>query len=164
MSVGDTFAPEWKRFQDPISGVTVEQLTHYRGHSHHFYFTNPGWYDDNSKLLFSSDRNNRTNLYSVDLSSGVITQLTDLEPVPLPREVEFLRACVSAHNREAYFWHEYKLMALDLTTLQQRLLYEMPTGFDVTIVALNKGTGILTSFPSVTHFCLTLGADSPCAD
>ena len=23
---------------------------------------------------------------------------------------------------------------------------------------------MLTSFPSVTHFCLTLGADSPCAD
>ena len=31
-------------------------------------------------------------------------------------------------------------------------------------IALNKGTGILTSFPSATHFCLTLGADSPCAD
>ena len=31
-------------------------------------------------------------------------------------------------------------------------------------IALDKGTGILTSFPSVTHFCLTLGADSPCAD
>ena len=31
-------------------------------------------------------------------------------------------------------------------------------------IALNKGTGILNSFPSATHFCLTLGADSPCAD
>jgi hypothetical protein len=26
------------------------------------------------------------------------------------------------------------------------------------------GAGILTSFPSATHFCLALGADSPCAD
>jgi hypothetical protein len=26
------------------------------------------------------------------------------------------------------------------------------------------GIGILTDFPSATHFCLTLGADSPCAD
>src|SRR5439155_24979376 len=26
------------------------------------------------------------------------------------------------------------------------------------------GTGILTCFPSTTHFCLALGADSPCAD
>ena len=31
-------------------------------------------------------------------------------------------------------------------------------------IALNRGTGILTCFPSATHFCLTLGADSPCAD
>ena len=31
-------------------------------------------------------------------------------------------------------------------------------------IALNWGTGILTCFPSVTHFFLTLGADSPCAD
>src|SRR5687768_6721491 len=31
-------------------------------------------------------------------------------------------------------------------------------------IALTRGAGILTSFPSATHFCLTLGADSPCAD
>ena len=31
-------------------------------------------------------------------------------------------------------------------------------------IALQKGTGILTCFPSTTHFCLALGADSPCAD
>ena len=29
---------------------------------------------------------------------------------------------------------------------------------------LTEGTGILTCFPSTTHFCLALGADSPCAD
>ena len=31
-------------------------------------------------------------------------------------------------------------------------------------IALHIGTGILTCFPSVTHLCLTLGADSPYAD
>ena len=31
-------------------------------------------------------------------------------------------------------------------------------------IALKKSAGILTSFPSTTHFCLALGADSPCAD
>ena len=30
--------------------------------------------------------------------------------------------------------------------------------------SLLTGTGILTCFPSTTHFCLVLGADSPCAD
>ena len=31
-------------------------------------------------------------------------------------------------------------------------------------IALMRGAGILTSFPSTTHFCLALGADSPYAD
>ena len=31
-------------------------------------------------------------------------------------------------------------------------------------IASYFGAGILTSFPSATHFCLALGADSPCAD
>ena len=31
-------------------------------------------------------------------------------------------------------------------------------------IAIAIGAGILTSFPSTTHFCLALGADSPCAD
>ena len=31
-------------------------------------------------------------------------------------------------------------------------------------IAFHAGTGILTCFPSATHFCLALGADSPYAD
>jgi hypothetical protein len=31
-------------------------------------------------------------------------------------------------------------------------------------IASHIGAGILTRFPSTTHLCLALGADSPCAD
>ena len=31
-------------------------------------------------------------------------------------------------------------------------------------IAVKSGTGILTCFPSATHLCLALGADSPCSD
>ncbi len=31
-------------------------------------------------------------------------------------------------------------------------------------IAISRSTGILTCFPSTTHFCLALGADSPCVD
>src|SRR5450830_324181 len=31
-------------------------------------------------------------------------------------------------------------------------------------IASNDGAGILTCFPSATHLCLALGADSPCSD
>ena len=45
-------------------------------------------------------------------------------------------------------------------------IYHSPAhlAFSVPTIALNRGAGILTSFPSATHLCLTLGADSPCAD
>ena len=92
--------PEKKSYIDGTSGVEVTQLTDYKGHSHHFYFTNPGWYAEGRKLLFCSDRNNRTNLFGIELETGEIEQLTDLEPVPLPREVECLRAAKNPINDE----------------------------------------------------------------
>jgi len=122
---------ERRTYTDPASGVTVTQLTDYKGHSHHFYFTNPGWYDHGRRLLISSDRNNRTNLFGVDLVSGAIEQLTDLEPVPPPRETEFFKACVNPLRDEVYFWHDTRLLALDLVSRQTRMLYEADPAFVV---------------------------------
>lgn len=119
---------------DPVTGVEVTQLTDYKGHSHHFYFTNSGWHDAGRRLLVSSDRNNRTNLFSIRLSDGDIEQLTDLEPVPLPREVEFLRACVNPVREEAYFWHDRSLIALDLTTKKQRVLAEIEPKWCISMI------------------------------
>jgi oligogalacturonide lyase len=116
---------EKQSYRDATSGVEVTQLTNYRGHSHHFYFTNPGWYDQGRKLLFSSDRNNRTNLFGVDIATGEIEQLTDLELVPQPRELEFLRACKNPLVDEVYFWHDLRLVALDLSDKSTRTLFEL---------------------------------------
>ena len=103
MSVGRIWPAEISESTDSLSGVAVRRLTAYRDHSHHFYFTNPGWYDGGKRLLISSDRENRTNLFGLELATGELTQLTDLEPLPLPREVEFLRACASNTRDEAYY-------------------------------------------------------------
>ncbi len=40
------FPAEQKEIKDRNTGVTIRQLTNYKGHSHHFYFTNPGWFDE----------------------------------------------------------------------------------------------------------------------
>jgi oligogalacturonide lyase len=69
---------EWETTPDRISGIEVTRLTNYKGHSHHLYFTNPGWYDGGKRLLFASERNNRNNLFGIELASGEIEQLTDL--------------------------------------------------------------------------------------
>lgn len=129
MSKGRIWPGEWKGFKDPVSGVNIKQLTDHKGHSHHVYFTNSGWYDNDQKLLFGSDRENRTNLFSIDLGSGEITQLTDLEPVAPPHEVGFLGLCVDPTGDVAYFVYSRKVMALDLSTLEMRPLWEVPDGF-----------------------------------
>src|SRR5690606_37351283 len=104
LAIGQIWPGETSTFQDSVTGVTVRQLTCYKGHSHHFYFTNPGWYRGGQSLLIGSDRENHTNLFGIDLTSGDITQLTDLTPLPLPREVEFLRACINPTKDEVYFF------------------------------------------------------------
>ena len=134
MSVGRIWPAEISESTDSLSGVAVRRLTAYRGHSHHFYFTNPGWYDGGKRLLISSDRENRTNLFGLELATGELMQLTDLEPLPLPREVEFLRACASNTRDEAYYWYGLDLVALDLRTLESRVLYRMDEGWDVSMI------------------------------
>ena len=133
-SIGKIWSAEWGEYTDRLSGVTIRQLTNYKGHSHHLYFTNPGWYNNNRKLLFGSDRNNRTNLFSLDLISGEITQLTDLTPVPPPLETTFLNTCVNPILDEAYFWYGSQIMALNLNSLVCRPLWELPTGFVYTML------------------------------
>ena len=89
-------------YSDRLTGIEVTRLTDYKGHSHHLYFTNPGWYDQGRRLLFSSDRDDRTNLHGVDLTSGEIEALTDLPPSPPPSETSFLSVCVNSFCDEAY--------------------------------------------------------------
>lgn len=134
MSIGRIWPSEMTEVQDPLSGIALRQLTNYRAHSHHFYFTNPGWYDGGRRLLVASDRDNRTNLFGLELHSGQIQQLTDLNPLPLPREVEFLRACVSGTGDEAYFWYGMELRVLDLHGLETRVIYRMEDGWDVSMI------------------------------
>jgi len=132
--IGMRYPSEIRVYTDKKSGVQVKQLTDYKGHSHHFYFTNPGWFDNGNRLLIGSDRCNRANLFAVDLQGGEIEQFTDLKPVPLPREVEFLRACINQAQTEVYYMHEFKLIGQDLKTLKSRVIYELPHDYDVSML------------------------------
>jgi oligogalacturonide lyase len=125
---GRIWPTEWREYRDHISGTHVRQLTNYKGHSHHLYFTNPGWHADGLKMLFGSDRENRTNLFSIHLESGEITQLTDIE-MPAGCELGLLGTCVNSKREEAYFARGRELVAIDLDTFELRTLWEMPEGF-----------------------------------
>ena len=84
------YAPERTTYVDRVSGATVHMLTSYKGHSVHPYFTENAWFDNNRKFIFTSDRENVTNIFSFDLESGEIAQLTDFSnprmgPTPDPQ-------------------------------------------------------------------------------
>lgn len=123
-NIGARWESELNVYEDPISGATVHQLTDYKGHSNHFYFTYPCWYDDGNKIVVYSDRENRTNLFGVDLNHGGIIQLTDYDG---SRSLGGLSK--NPVREEVYFYHGDTLTALDLTTLATRELYTRPEGY-----------------------------------
>ncbi len=118
--------PEWITRNDKKSGIQVTQLTGAAGDSHHLYFTNPGWYDGGKKLLIGSTRGRYMNLCSVDLNNGEILQHTDLQ---YKGDKNFLLTCLNPTKPEAYFYHENRLLALNLHTNQLRAIYEIPKGY-----------------------------------
>jgi oligogalacturonide lyase len=129
VKAGRNWPAECREYEDPVSGARVRRLTNHRGHSCHLYFTNPGWYDGGRRLLFGSDRHDRCNAFSVELSTGEITQLTDLD-----EGARLQTACVNPTRDEAYFWHNRVLMALDLESLGLRELWTTPDGFRQSMV------------------------------
>lgn len=128
MKAYKTFASEKRTFKDRITGANITQLTGYLGHSFHTYFTNNGWYDGNRRLLFTSDRDNATNLFSIQVESGEISQLTDFEPGSRPT-VRFTND-VNPKRPEVYYAIGREMRAVNLKTHEDRLLFKVPDGFN----------------------------------
>ncbi len=127
MKAYETYSSEVRVYKDRISGTTVRQLTGYLCHSFHTYFTNNGWWDQNRRLLFCSDRGNVANLFSIEIETGEISRLTDFQPGDRT-QVYFVND-VNPKRPEVYFIRDRKLYALDLLTLEQSHLYDAPAGF-----------------------------------
>jgi oligogalacturonide lyase len=125
---GSRWTPEWATSRDPKSGAAVHQLTGYLGHSSHSYFTYPCWYDNGHKIIVASDREDRTNFFSVDLSDGGITQLTDLDPAAGPVGAQSVTK--NPLREEVYFLQGKTVLALDLDTLALRPLFTTPPGYN----------------------------------
>jgi len=121
---GRIYPAEDETYTDPASGATVRRLTSYPGvGDYHLYFTEDGWYDGGRRLLFRSDRAGSRQLFSVDLESGLITQVTDLEGFRGGTSVDQERGLL-------YFWVDDRIVEFDLDTLRVTgPVYEPPEGF-----------------------------------
>ena len=120
MSKGRIYHDPQFRYKDAYTGREVIRLTDYLGHSNHFYFTDPCWFDNDQSLFFMSDRENKNNIFRYDLDDGKITQLTDLDGP------ERARGCWSDANQKLYYWWKNKIYELDPETFEERVIYEAP--------------------------------------
>ncbi|WP_123537668.1 oligogalacturonate lyase family protein [Halosimplex salinum] len=121
---GSHWPAEDETYADPTSGARVRRLTSYPGvGDYHLYFTEDGWYDGGRRLLFRSDRTGSRQLHSIDLESGLITQVTDVEGFRGGTSID--------HDAElVYFWARDRLVSLDLGTLRvEGVHYEVPDGW-----------------------------------
>jgi len=121
------FPSEKKSFKDRITGQTVWQLTNYKGHSEHPYFTDEGWYDNDKRMLFVSDRDNARNLFSIEIESGEISRLTDMKSgnqnIRCPMHV-------NQTLNETYYQYAGCVYAINLFSLETRPIYIVPKGFN----------------------------------
>lgn len=111
---------------DPVSGAKVRQLTNYRAHSNHSYFTYPCWYASGRKLVIASDRDNCVNLFGIDLENGAMTQLTDWDPASVGNRQSITK---NPGHEEIAFFYDDAVHLLDLATLKTRRLMECPAGY-----------------------------------
>lgn len=132
-----TYASEKSTYADRDTGAQITRLTGWRANSNHLYFTNNSFFDGGKRIVLESDRGNAHNLFSLDLSSGEIEQLTDLPALPYPHNYSLLEGFVSAARAQCCFFAGSTLYCLDIHTRDLRPIFETPAGFRHHIVSIS---------------------------
>ena len=137
------YPPEVRSYIDRRGNRNVRQLTNHKAHHHHLHPANSPFWDGGKKLLISSDRGGRTNLYSIDLISGQITQHTDSDQ---PDATPLLLASVNPRKPEAYLWRGNNLLAIDLARNTERQIYRAEAKWAVGMTSVTaEGRFVVTS-------------------
>ena len=141
MGKGSVFSAEFIYHRIAGNGVSVRQLADPAADSHHLYFTNSGWYDEDRRLVFVSSRYGSTDLFSLELSSGIITQLIDEKRTT----TDLMFSSLNPRKPEVYFWRSGDLIALDLESLHERFIYRTPAGFSNNLTSVTAdGANVCT--------------------
>jgi oligogalacturonide lyase len=134
MTVGRTYAPEWHNDRDPLTGRLVRRLTSSYAEDFHLYFYNPSVTPDSKYLVFFSERTGVSNLFRLDLGTGLIVQLTDAQSVraeywPFTGPVQGVGSCLAALancGQEIFFFEGTDLFAVEIESLKRRHVLCLP--------------------------------------
>lgn len=124
-------------FSDAVSGATVTRLTTYRANSNHLYFTNNCFFDGGRRIVFASERGNAHNLFTMDLESGEIEQITDLPAPDNLARYELHMSYVDGVGANCVCFVGKELLKIDLRSGNISTIYRIPDGFLNHIVSVS---------------------------
>ena len=120
MPKGQVWRAEWSTYADRTTGFSVRQLTNCPpSHNTHFYFHDPCWTPDSSQLVFRSNRTGKTELFSLNILTGEIVQLTDGGAGG---------ACACHFRPEVFYSAGKEFRAVNVETLEERTIGGLPEG------------------------------------
>ncbi|MFJ1208583.1 oligogalacturonate lyase family protein [Burkholderia pyrrocinia] len=124
MSKGQTLHLVYDEYADPQTGMTVTRLTPPDVTCHRNYFYQKCFSNDGTRLLFGGGFDGHWNYYLLDLPTGVATQLTEG-----PGDNTF-GGFLSPDDRHLYYVkNDRRMMRLDLDTLDESIVYEVPDDY-----------------------------------
>lgn len=128
-NIGKQFASEMERYTDKKSGKEVVQLTK-TGTNWHLYFTDNSFTTGDKEIIYMHSDNSlrekaNTEIFRLDLESGVRTQLTDFKA--WFKTAGGFTKCPDSEY--LVFLGDGDMYALNLTSGELKLLYRCPVGF-----------------------------------
>ena len=113
---------ELREFQDDQTGAHIYQLTNDISINHNLYFLTSSFTPDQAHLIFTSYRSGKPNFFKLAFPNGDIVQLTDAD------EVHGYSGVISKDGTELFYTQADAIKAIDLDTLEERVLAEFPGG------------------------------------
>ncbi|MFL5745754.1 MAG: hypothetical protein ACJ751_13870, partial [Niastella sp.] len=125
---------------DATTNHTVVRLTNKPGNNASFYFHNNPFVG-NKMVFYSTDSINGHQLYTVDLNTRKIDQVTH-QASPMNGEI------VSAKGNNAYYQIRDSVFVTNIDSKQTKLIYVFPADFKASITTVNANETLLAGYRS----------------
>ena len=121
---GGALAPEWLRYEDPTTEISVVRLTDPAHSSALPAYYNRAVTRSSATLLYGSDRTGQPQAFRLELKTGEGRQLTEVE------ELDVASLALSSDSRWFCCFAGRSLLQVNLGTLRQREIYRIPDGWE----------------------------------